>query len=58
MSIAKFRSEVLRRFPGATITQDEDRTIAAIGNVRLISCRLSEVVTVLWGDGHVACVRW
>ena len=48
----------MRRFPDAIITQEEDRTIAVVDGVRLVSCRLSEVVTVIWGDGHVACIRW
>ena len=58
MSANRFRSEVLRRFPAAIFTHEDDRTIAVVGGIRLISCTLSDVVTVCWGDGHVACVRW
>lgn len=58
MSVSRFQSEVLRRFPTAIFTREDDRTIALVGGVRLISCTLSDVVTVCWGDGHVACVRW
>lgn len=58
MSSSRFQSEVLHRFPTAIFTREDDRTIALVGGVRLISCTLSDVVTVCWGDGHVACVRW
>lgn len=58
MSANRFRSEVLRRFPSAVFMHEDGRTIAVVGGIRLISCTLSDVVTVCWGDGHVACVRW
>ena len=58
MSANKFRSEVLRRFPSAVFMHEDGRTVAVVGGIRLVSCTLSDVVTVCWGDGHVACVRW